>query len=216
MKITEKKAAFGAFLHTTTGRLVATGAVLTASVLAAVTIGAQANFTTGASGSTQITTGTLSLTVAANGANNRLNVAAADVNPGDTIERVVNLTNGSSYDLSAVTLATTASVSNLLTTDTTNGLQLKVDVCDQAWTETSNAPNTGYSYTCGGSQAAILTDAPVLNASRDLGTDIRVAGTTVRLRITMTLPGTADNTFQNLSTTIQYAFNTTQPSATNR
>jgi hypothetical protein len=42
------------------------------------------------------------------------------------------------------------------------------------------------------------------------------AGSTDHLRFTLTLPTTAGNTFQNLSSTISYSFAGTQRNATNR
>lgn len=204
-------------LQTTAGRVVSTLGILTATAVTAVTIGASANFTSGGTGATPVTTGRLALTVGTTGTGaNRLSVAATDVMPGDSIERAVDVINGSSYNLTSVTMGTTASGGTALSTDTTNGLQLKVDSCSVAWTETSNSPRSGYSYTCGGTLTNITTSSPLVAPSRNLGSAILVAGTTVHYRITMTLPSSADNSFQNLSTVVTHTFDTAQPSAGNR
>jgi hypothetical protein len=42
------------------------------------------------------------------------------------------------------------------------------------------------------------------------------AGTTDHLRVTLTFPSGAGNTFQNKSSTLQYAFTGTQRAATNK
>jgi spore coat-associated protein N len=117
--------------------------------------------------------------------------------PGDTLQRSFDLTS----DSSQVTLTTTASPSTKLDTDATNGLQMVIQRCSVAWTE-SGPP---YTYTCGGSTSTVLAGRQVI------GTDLALAGltgggTTDHLRLTLTLPAGADNTFQNLSSTITYAF----------
>src|SRR6266516_3247654 len=144
---------------------------------------------------------------------NRLNIGASGLAPGDTIQRSVDLINSGSLDLASVTLTTTASPSSLLDTDTTNGLQMVIDKCSAAWTE-SGPP---YAYTCGGSTSTVLASRAVIGSSLSLSNlSSTTAGATDHLRVTLTLPGAAPNTLQNQSSTISYAFTGTQRAATNK
>jgi hypothetical protein len=112
-----------------------------------------------------------------------------------------------------VTLTTTASPSSLLDTDTTNGLQMVIDKCSQAWTE-SGPP---YTYTCGGTTSSVLASRPVIGSNLSLSNlGSTTAGATDHLRVTLTLPSGAGNTLQNQSSTISYAFTGTQRAATNK
>jgi hypothetical protein len=134
--------------------------------------------------------------------------------PGDTIQRSVDLTNSGSLDLASVTLTTTASPSSLLDTDAANGLQMVIDKCSQAWTE-SGPP---YTYSCGGSTTTLVASRAVIGSGISLGGSLAslTSGGTDRLRVTLTLPSGAGNTLQNQSSTISYAFTGTQRAATNK
>lgn len=175
-----------------------------------------ASFTSSTSVSNTPATGTVTIALGATGAStNRLNLGATDLAPGDTMQRSFDLTNSGTINLASVTLTTTASPSSLLDTDTTNGLQINIDRCSVAWTEAGSSP--AYTYTCGGSTAAVLASRPVIGSSIALSNlTATTAGATDHLRITITLPGTAGNTFQNLTSSITYAFTGTQRTATNK
>ena len=60
---------------------------------------------------------------------NRLSVAATGLVPGDTVSRVVTLSNTGDQALAGIGLTTTASPSSKLDTDAVMGLQLQVDAC---------------------------------------------------------------------------------------
>src|SRR5260370_41794549 len=114
-----------------------------------VGLGAYATFTSTASVSHSVTTGTVTIALGATGAStNRLNVNASGVAPGDTIQRSFDLLDQGSLNLASITLTTTATASSLLDTDATNGLQMVIDRCSLAWTEAGTAP--AYTYTCSG------------------------------------------------------------------
>ena len=181
---------------------------------AAAGLGTFATFTSSTSASNTVATGTVVIALGATGSQtNRLDINAADVAAGDTIQRSVDLINSGSIDLSGVTLTTTASPSSLLDTDATNGLQMVIDKCSVAWTE-SGPP---YTYVCGGVTSTVLASGPVIGAAQALSNLAALtAGTTDRLRITLTLPGTAGNTFQGLTSTVTYAFTGTQRAGTNK
>ena len=196
-------------------KLLLTAAII--GVAASVgSLGTFASFTSSTSASSTPATGTVTIALGATGAStNRLNIGATDVAPGDTLQRSFDLTNSGSIDLASVTLTSTASPSSLLDTDATNGLQMVIDHCSIAWTEAGVAP--AYTYTCGGSTASVLASRAVIGSAIALANlGATTAGATDYLRLTLTLPGTAGNTFQNITSTITYAFTGTQRAATNK
>jgi predicted ribosomally synthesized peptide with SipW-like signal peptide len=195
----------------TVHKLLATVAVLGAAASIAG-LGTYATWTSTTSENHTISSGTVTIALGATGAaTNRLNVGASALAPGDTVQRSVDLTNSGSIDLAGVTLTTTASPSSLLDTDATNGLQMVVDKCSVAWTE-AGPP---YTYTCGGTTTTVLASRPVVGSNLSLSNAMS-SGATDHLRVTLTLPNTADNSFQNKSSTITYAFTGTQRTATSK
>lgn len=195
------------------GKLLATVALLGAAASIAG-LGTYATFTSTASQSHTIASGTVTIALGATGAStNRLNIGASGLAPGDTIQRSVDLINSGSLDLASVTLTTTASPSSLLDTDTTNGLQMVIDKCSVAWTE-AGPP---YTYTCGGTTSSVVASRPVIGSNLALSNlGATTAGATDHLRVTLTLPSGAGNNLQNQSSTVTYAFTGTQRAATNK
>ena len=84
-------------------------------------LGTFASFTSSTSASQAITSGTVSITLGAAGAQtNRLNIPVSNVVPGDTIQRSVDLINNgtiTSDTLSSIQLTTSATITSLLDTD---------------------------------------------------------------------------------------------------
>jgi predicted ribosomally synthesized peptide with SipW-like signal peptide len=176
--------------------------------VALVGMGTFALFTDTQSVSQATSSGTVSLNpISTNAVNNRLSVGASNIAAGDTIQRTVDVKNTGNITLASVTLTTTASVSSLLDTDATNGLQMVIDKCSVAWTETGGPP---YTYTCGGTTSTVLTSAPVIGTNLSLANISLTGGTDNFLRVTLTLPSGASNTLQTQSSTISYAFTATQ------
>ena len=177
-------------------------------------LGTFATFTSSTSASQSVSSGTVTIALGATGAStNRLTVGASNIAPGDTIQRSVDLSNSGSLDLASVTLTTSASPSSVLDTDATNGLQMVIDKCSQAWTE-SGPP---YTYTCGGTTSSVLVSRAVIGSNLTLSNlGSTSAGATDHLRVTLTLPSGAGNTLQNQSSPITYAFTGTQRAATNK
>jgi len=198
--------AIGRRLFIQTRTKVGISLALVLAALCLIGLGAFATFTSSTSASHSVTTGTVTIALGATGAStNRLNVNAAGIAPGDTIQRSVDLLNQGSLNLTSVTLSTTATASSLLDTDATSGLQMAIDRCSAAWTESGSSP--AFSYTCSGTTSTVLASRAVIGtnlALANLGS--LTAGATDHLRVTLTLPSAADNTFQNLSSTLQYAF----------
>jgi spore coat-associated protein N len=197
----------------TAHKLLATVAVLGAAASIAG-LGTYATWTSTTSENHTISSGTVTIALGATGAaTNRLNVGASALAPGDTVQRSVDLTNSGSIDLAGVTLTTTASPSSLLDTDATNGLQMVVDKCSVAWTE-AGPP---FTYTCSGSTSSVLASRAVIGSNLSLSNlGVTAPGATDHLRVTLTLPSGADNSFQNKSSTITYAFTGTQRTATSK
>jgi spore coat-associated protein N len=196
-----------------TRKLLASVAVLGAAASIAG-LGTFATFTSSTSASHTVSSGTVTIALGATGAStNRLTVGATAIAPGDTIQRSVDLINSGSLDLASVTLTTTATTSSLLDTDATNGLQMVIDKCSVAWTE-SGPP---FTYTCSGTTSSVLASRPVIGSALALSNlSSLTSGTTDHLRVTLTLPSGAGNTLQNQSSTVSYAFTGTQRAATNK
>ncbi|MFF2296777.1 TasA family protein [Arthrobacter sp. efr-133-R2A-120] len=206
----------GLNLKTTTGKVIASLALVgTAAGVAG--LGTYGAFTSSTSASNTVASGIVNIALGTTGtAANRLNVAASGLVPGDTVQRVATLANAAgNQNLSAITLTTAAAPSSLLDTNTTMGLQVTVDDCSVPWTEAGTAP--AYTYTCTGTTTTVLASRPVIGANVALANLTSVtAGHTDNLRVTLTLPSTADNTLQNQSSTIGFTFTGTQRTATNQ
>jgi hypothetical protein len=171
-----------------------------------VGVGVWATFTSTTSASTSVSSGTVVIQLGATGAStNRLNVNASGIGPGDTVQRSVDLINSGTMNLSTITLTTTATTSSLLDTDPTNGLQMAIDGCSVPWTESGTSPN--FTYSCSGSTSIVLASRAVVGSGLALSSlGALTAGVTDHLRVSLTLPIAAGNSFQNQSSTIQYAF----------
>ena len=136
-----------------------------------------------------------------------------DFVPGDWASRTVDVKNAASFDFESATVYVTASDAGSLNLvdDTTDGLQVEIKACDQAWTA------SGDDWTCAGAESTIQASEPLLthdssNKLELIGkTGVTLdAGETTHLRIKVALPETADNNFKNKSTTITYTFESDQ------
>jgi spore coat-associated protein N len=177
-------------------------------------LGTFASFTSSTSASQAISSGSVAIALGATGPANRLTVAASGLVPGDTVQRAVDLTSASTDPLGSVSLQTSGTPNNALLTDA-NGLTVKIDKCSNAWTEAGTAP--AYTYTCSGTNTNVLAAGAVGNTTSLAGLAALSTGTsTDHLLVTLALPAAATNTLQGLSTSITYAFNGTQRTATNK
>ncbi len=176
--------------------------------------GALATWTATTSAGNTMAAGTVLVALGNTGAStNRLTVNASGLVPGDTVQRSFDLANTGSQDLSSLAVTTTASPSSLLDTDTTHGLQMVVDRCSVAWTESGSSP--AFTYSCSGSTTTIVTSRPVIQTALAMsGLSALTAGGTDHLRLTLTFPSSAGSTFQGLSSTFTYSFLGTQRAGT--
>jgi spore coat-associated protein N len=180
------------------------GALVAGAALAGT--GAFATWTATTSAGSTLATGTVLIALGNTGAStNRLTVNASGLVPGDTVQRSFDLINTGSQGLASVALTTTASPSSLLDTDTTNGLQMVIDRCSAAWTESGSAP--AFSYSCSGSTTTIVSSRAVIQSALTMaGLSSLTAGGTDHLRLTLTFPSSAGSSFQGLSSTLTYSF----------
>jgi spore coat-associated protein N len=174
-------------------------------------LGTFASFTSSTAAQAQnLSSGTVSITL---GTANRLTVGASNLVPGDTLQRAVDITNDGSAGTSSVgtiSLTTAATTSSQLDADTTTGLQMSIDKCSVAWTE-SGPP---YTYSCGGTTSTVLASRAVIGSNLSLSNMSSVtAGSTDHLRVTLTLPASAGNSLQGQSSTITYTFTANQRTA---
>ncbi|GAA1246233.1 TasA family protein [Oryzihumus leptocrescens] len=200
-------------LTSTGGKVLASTVVLGAAATIAG-LGTFGSFTSTTSANQAVASGTVAIALGSAGTSgNRLSVAASGLVPGDTVQRTITLSNASgNQDLAGVTLTTTATPSSLLDTDATNGLQMVIDKCSQAWSETGTSP--AYVYTCGGTTTSVLASTAVVGSNRTLSNLASLTnGSSDNLRVTLTLPSTADNTFQGKSSTLSFSFTGTQRNA---
>jgi spore coat-associated protein N len=170
--------------------------------------GTFATFTSSTSASNTIASGTLSLTAPFS----RLGTGASPIAAGDTMQRAIDLSYSGSINFGSATLTTSATTSSGLDTDAVNGLQISIDKCSQAWTE-SGPP---YTYTCGGSTSTVLASRALIGSGIALSNLSLTSGATDHLRVTVNLPSAAGNTLQNQSSTISYTFTGVQRAATDQ
>jgi spore coat-associated protein N len=189
----------------TRAKLMASAAIVAAAAGAAG-LGTFGSFTSTTSASATVSSGTVVIGLSNPSVGSSLSVNATNIVPGDVVNRVVNVNNTGNQDLSTLTLTTTATTTSKLDTDATNGLQLSIQKCSSAWTA---------AYTCGGSATTLVASRAVIGSNLSLtGASALTAGGTDNLLVTMTLPSTADNTFQGLASTVNFTFTGTQRAAT--
>ena len=138
--------------------------------------------------------------------------------PGDTVQRSVDLISTSTTgDLDQVTLTTTASPSSVLDTPVSAGsLTMAIDNCAAGWVEAGTAP--AYTYTCVAGSTSVLATRDVIGSALalvNLPIELGSPGTE-HLRLLLTFPSAADNSFQDKTSTILYTFDASQRAATNR
>lgn len=189
-----------------TSRKIALSVALLAGAAGVAGLGTYGSFTSTTSASASVGTGTVKIELgAAGGATNRLSVPATGLVPGDTVQRAVTLSNTGNQSLAGITLSTTATSSSKLNTDATDGLQLSIESCSGTWKETSVAG--GYTYSCTGTTGVVLERRGIIGQNMDLsGLASRTAGQSDKLLVKVSLPASADNSFQGLTSVVGFDF----------
>ena len=139
-----------------------------------------------------------------------LAVTTAGFVPGDSLTRPVNLINNGTSPLASILLQSTVATPSVLTTDAANGLQLAVKSCAVVWTA---GPNN--SWTCSSGERTLASGGAVGNKVLDNPASL-AAGASDNLAVTISLPTSADNTFQGKTATLSLTFTGTQRTGTAR
>ena len=155
---------------------------------------------------TTIASGTLSIDVTQQGFT--VPVTTSNFVPGDSMTRAVNLINDGSSALGSVTLASTVQTPSILTTDATNGLQLAVKSCSVAVDPGRHRPGADLHLLAAPSAcSARARPSPTSSLTNPASL---VAGGTDYLTFAISLPASADNTFQGKSAALSLTFTGTQ------
>ena len=158
--------------------------------------------------STTVQTGTVDINLAQPSGAVAIPATVTGFLPGDTMSRAVNLSNNGTSPLSSISLASSSTASNALVTDAINGLQLSIKACSVPYSGvTTTSP------TCSGTERTVLTGAAVQTNSVLSGMASMNAGGTDYLLMTVSLPASAGNTFQNLSAPLSITFTGVQRNA---
>jgi hypothetical protein len=161
-----------------------------------------------------VTSGTLSLDLNAVNSTATLPMNATGFVPGDSISRSVDLANTGNLAFAGISMTSTATTSSLLDTDKVNGLQLGVKSCPVNWTET--VTNGVATYTCSGATTTVVNSGSAVTSATLTGVASLNAGGTDHLVVTLTLPASADNTFQGKTSALSVSFTGAQKTGTNR
>jgi hypothetical protein len=200
--------------RSTTRKVVGSLAILgTAAAVAG--LGTYGNFTDSTTPlNTTVDTGTLSINLAQPGGAVAIPLNTTGFVPGDSMTRAVNLINDGGSGLGSVTVSSVlTSPATVLTSDVVNGLQLTIKGCSVAWTQggTPTAPT----YTCAGTERTVLNGPAVANAPLTSPASL-AAGGVDNLVFSISLPATADNTFQGKSASLSLTFTGVQRTGTVR
>jgi len=161
--------------------------------------------------STTVNSGTLSINLSQQGY--AIPASTNNFMPGDSMTRAVDLVNSGGSPFGSVALGVTAASPSLLTTDTTNGLQLTVKSCSTAWTQ--SGPATAPVYTCTGTTNTV-GNGPVVGNTTLPGLNSLGAGGTDHLTFSISLPAAADNSFQGKSAALTLTFTGVQATGSAR
>ncbi|KRF13802.1 hypothetical protein ASG90_13295 [Nocardioides sp. Soil797] len=183
-------------------------AVLVVAAAGVAGLGTYGSFTSTTSASTAVGTGTVKLDMSGQ-ATRGLDVAVTNMVPGDYAQRAVQLTRSATSEaFGGVTLKSTLSTDNALKTGT-DGLKLQIDACSVPWTKSGSSNDL----TCSGTTTVVLALGNATQADVALpkaATDLNASGKTANLRIQVSLPQAADNTYQGLNNTVAFDFTATQ------
>jgi hypothetical protein len=161
---------------------------------------------------TTVQTGTLDINLNTPAGGYSIPLTTSNFVPGDSVSRAVNLSNDGSTALSTVTMASVSTgASSNLVTDTVNGLQLSLKSCSVAYTPggTAAAPT----YSCSGTERSLYA-GPAASGNVVLSNPASLAPAGVDyLVFSVSLPTSADNTFQGKSASLSLTFTGTQRAA---
>ena len=194
-----------------------TKALVTGGLVALTAAGvggaAFASFTGSTYASQRVGSGTVSLDgIGTNDAGNRLTVPRHEIAPGDTIQRAVTITTTGTVDHRRHGPDDERLDELALDTDTVDGLQMTIDKCSVAWTETT----IPYTYTCGGAASTVLATTPVIGSNLALSNLDPTPPPPTTCRVTLDPPGRGRQHAPGLDSTIDYTFTGIQRAGTNQ
>ena len=191
-----------------TARKVVGSLAVLGTAAAVAGLGTYGNFTDSTTPvNTTVASGTLSIDLTQPAGSYAIPVSVTGLVPGDSITRAVNLVNDGNLGLSAVNVVSTATAPSVLTTDSTNGLQLAIKCCSVPWTQGGSA--SAPAYTCSGTTSTLMTGPIVNNVGLNNPASLNAGGTDY-LTFAISLPGSADNTFQGKSAALSLVFTGSQ------
>jgi hypothetical protein len=153
---------------------------------------------------TDVATGTVSIDVTQPG--RAIPVTTVGFLPGDSMSRAVDLVNDGSSPLARVDLASAAAATGVLTSDASHGLQLTVRSCSGTWDSFGSKAPT---FTCAGSTATLYSGPAVMDAPLGDVASLQPGGVD-HLVLTLSLPTSAGESFQDQSATLGLTFTGTQ------
>ncbi|MDQ0673898.1 spore coat-associated protein N [Pseudarthrobacter siccitolerans] len=195
----------GISMKSTPGKILAS-VTLVGAAAAVAGLGTYGAFTSTTNASQEVKAGRVVIELG--GTVNTISNPVAGLLPGDSVEKFVTLSNTGDSDFNAVTLTTTASTGTLLTSDVLNGLQLTVEACSTDWVTVANGPDT-----CAGSKTVVVASTPILGTRVLTAPASLTATKSDRLKITTSLPTSAGEDFQGLTSTVNFKFDATQRTA---
>lgn len=177
-------------------------AVVLGATAAVVGLGTYGTFTGSTSASQKVASGSAGLEMPYSDFNKPI----AGMLPGDTVERIATITNPGDSALKSVLMGIDVTQSSALVTDPVNGLKIEIQGCAVPWTVNAAGPDT-----CGSAQWTVLPNGPlVATAPTSVNTASVNAKSTDYLRALISLPDTADASFQSLSADVNFTFSGTQ------
>jgi hypothetical protein len=153
-----------------------------------------------------ITSGIVSISLAAADGTAVVPLAFEGVVPGSSVTRALDLVNDGDAALASVRLGTVATQSSILDTDGVNGLQMTVQSCSVAWTGD----------TCTGELRTLLGSGPVVRDTTLTDPASLTAGVTDHLAVTVSLPVGAGDAFKQKSSEFALTFTATQRAGADR
>ncbi len=154
-----------------------------------------------------IESGVVSIALSAADGSATVPLSFSGVVPGTSVTRPLDLVNDGDTALSSVRLATVATRSSALDTDTVNGLQMTVQSCSVAWSSDQ---------TCTGDLRTLLASGPVIRDSALSDPASLSAGAPDHLAVTLLLPTPAGNKFKHQSSELALTFTAAQRAGTGR
>jgi hypothetical protein len=195
----------------TAARIVATLGVLgaTAAIASLGTFGTFTDTTTPVD--TTVDTGVVAIELAEAGDAGMVPFDGGLMLPGDSRAFPVDLVNSGNSALGSVTLASSATQSSILDSDPVDGLQLEVESCSVAWTD------TGSGYTCAGTERPFYAGRMLVSDRSLTGAASLVPGGVDHLLMTASLPTTASaDEFEGASSSLRFVFTATQRTGSTR